>query len=44
MFCAYTRPRYQVSVFMTIGPLFLFITWELWEEILIVRKPSDTSL
>ena len=21
MFCAYTRPRYQVSVFRTIGPL-----------------------
>ena len=21
MFCAYTRPRYQVSVYMTIGPL-----------------------
>ena len=23
MFCAYTRPRYQVSVYRTIGPLFL---------------------
>ena len=21
MFCAYTRPRYQVSVYSTIGPL-----------------------
>ena len=21
MFCAYTRPRYQVSVYTTIGPL-----------------------
>ena len=21
MFCAYTRPRYQVSVYRTIGPL-----------------------
>ena len=21
MFCGYTRPRYQVSVYMTIGPL-----------------------
>ena len=25
MFCAYTRPRYQVSVFRTIGPAFFFI-------------------
>ena len=24
MFCAYTRPRYQVSVYRTIGPLFVF--------------------
>ena len=23
MCCAYTRPRYQVSVYMTIGPLVL---------------------
>ena len=23
MFCAYTRPRYQVSVYRTIGPLVL---------------------
>ena len=21
MFCAYTRPEYQVSIYMTIGPL-----------------------
>ena len=26
MFCAYTRPRYQVSVYRTIGPLVLQ-TW-----------------
>ena len=24
MFCAYTRPRYQVSVYRTIGPLLFF--------------------
>ena len=24
MFCAYTRPRYQVSVYRTIGPLVIF--------------------
>ena len=24
MFCAYTRPRYQVSVYRTIGPLVYF--------------------
>ena len=24
MFCTYTRPRYQVSVYNTIGPLVLF--------------------
>ena len=24
MLCAYTRPRYQVSVYRTIGPLVLF--------------------
>ena len=23
MVCAYTRPRYQVSVYRTVGPLFL---------------------
>ena len=26
MFCAFTRPRYQVRVFRTIGPLLLFFT------------------
>ena len=25
MFCAYTRPRYQVSVYRTIGPLVCFV-------------------
>ena len=25
MFCAYTRARYQVNVYRTIGPLFFFI-------------------
>ena len=25
MFCAYTRPRYQVSVYRTIGPLDIYI-------------------
>ena len=25
MFCAYTRPRYQVSVYKTIGPLVIVI-------------------
>ena len=25
MFCAYTRPRYQVSVYRTIGPLVILI-------------------
>ena len=25
LFCAYTRPRYQVSVYMTIDPLFFFL-------------------
>ena len=34
MFCTYTRPRYQVSVYRTIGPLVLFLmvmcgTWPL---------------
>ena len=24
MYCAYTRPRFQVSVYRTIGPLLLF--------------------
>ena len=28
MFCAYTRPRYQVSVYRTIGPLIYFIFLE----------------
>ena len=26
MFCAYTRPRYQVSVYRTIGPLVIIIS------------------
>ena len=26
MVCAYTRPRYQVSVYRTIGPLVVIIT------------------
>ena len=25
MFCAYTRPRYQVSVYRTIGPLVILV-------------------
>ena len=25
MFCAYPRPRYQVSVYRTIGPLVIFL-------------------
>ena len=25
MFCAYLRPRYQVSVYMTIGPLVFIV-------------------
>ena len=29
MFCAYTRPSYQMSVNMTIGPLVLFSTFHL---------------
>ena len=30
MFCAYTRPRYQVSVYRTIGPLVFFIIQGYW--------------
>ena len=26
MFCAYTRPRYQVSAYRTIGPLVTFMS------------------
>ena len=26
MFCAFTRPRYQVSVYRTIGPLVVYFT------------------
>ena len=38
MFCAYTRPRYQVSVYRTIDPLvfsfpFLFLFFFLFENI-----------
>ena len=29
MFCAYTRPRYQVSVYRTIGPLVCIFTWRI---------------
>ena len=29
MFCAFTRHSYQVSVYMTIGPLVLFSTFHL---------------
>ena len=25
MYCAYTRPRFQVSVYKTIGPLLFFV-------------------
>ena len=25
MFCAFTRPRYQVSIYRTIGPLVCFV-------------------
>ena len=37
MFCAYTRPRYQVSVYRTIGPLVFLPTgtdgsWSAWNE------------
>ena len=28
MFCAYTRPRYQISVYKTIGPLVLLYAVE----------------
>ena len=30
MFCAYPRPRYQVSVYTTIGPLVIFNLSFLW--------------
>ena len=29
MFCAYTRPRYQMSVYKTIGPLVLSL-FSIW--------------
>ena len=29
MLCAYMRPRYQVSVYRTIGPLVLRIHWQI---------------
>ena len=37
MFCASTRPRYQVSVYKTIGPLVYFWSFK------ISRKYSETS-
>ena len=38
MFCSFTRPRYQVSVYRTIGPLVYFNmnilkTWQLYQII-----------
>ena len=34
MLCAYKRPRYQVSVYRTIGPLVLIISqWKLVNKI-----------
>ena len=32
MYCAYTRPRYQVSVYRTIGPLVLVLITTLLEN------------
>ena len=30
MFCVYTRPRYQVSVYRTIGPLVYKVAGQQW--------------
>ena len=32
MFCAYMRPRYQVSVYRTIGPLVILSNWSVIEH------------
>ena len=41
MFCAYTRPRYQVSVFRTIGPLVLVGNMENHKSLDEVEFSSD---
>ena len=34
-FCTYSRPRYQVSVYRTIGPLVLSVIWDASSENLV---------
>ena len=42
MFCAYIRPRYQVSVYRTIGPLVYYIS--LLRKIIILQQNFATKL
>ena len=43
MFCAYTRPRYQVSVYRTIGPLLFFLK-DLIETVMIFISSEQKAL
>ena len=40
MLCAYTRPRYQMSVFRTIGPLLLFV-YDVFVTTQRIQKPHN---
>ena len=41
MFCAYTRPRYQVSVYRTIGPLVFNLIFFIFAGIEDMHKGLD---
>ena len=40
MLCAYTRPRYQVSVYRTIGPLVFFLFSKAYDQSLVFAVTS----
>ena len=46
MFCAYTRPRYQVSVYRTIGPLvfFSFVVFQCTAKHQPMSSPKDIAI
>ena len=43
MFCAYTRPRYQVSVYRTIGPLVIALLCQNISVTVLSKRITDVT-
>ena len=44
MLCAYTRPRYQVSVYRTIGPLVYFSNQQLFSGLFYLKNQAKPNI